>query len=107
MISRAPHQTKATCGAAQNAGELGQLADAAGMRRASLCARLTLIIRTVEGLQCTGERENTKHGANGTDIAIVRTARKLGHAVVCNEVNGVLNLYALPLSTKAYEEAMG
>lgn len=46
-------------------------------------------------------------GANGTDIAIVRTARKLGHAVVCNEVNGVLNLYALPLSTKAYEEAMG
>lgn len=44
-------------------------------------------------------------GANGIDLGIVRTARKLGHAVVCNEANGVLQLYALPISTKAYEEA--
>lgn len=35
------------------------------------------------------------------------TARRLAHAVVCVTQNGAIELYALPLSTEAYEEARG
>ena len=43
--------------------------------------------------------------ATHVDLAKVSTARRLGHAVVVTDVNGLLQLYALPISRKAYEEA--
>ncbi|MFK2876947.1 hypothetical protein [Rhodanobacter hydrolyticus] len=45
--------------------------------------------------------------ADAASLAKVDIARRLKHAVVCTAVNGIIQLYALPISTKAYEEAMG